>query len=171
MLFFQGCPHFFVSIFVKAFIMDNNLNLFIRSFRNELTEEEKTYLSELLENSDVARQYEQYTKIWNQALAKGQNVLPDSEKSWGALASRIKTSTKGRRIVRYAISAISVSAAAAVIAFFLIFNWKGNQDYSEGLLTQAASEDWRVSTSDKIVFRTAEGTYYSVDSMQAEVSV
>lgn len=151
--------------------MDNNLNLFIRSFRNELTAEEKIYLAELLENSDVARQYEQYRKIWNQALTKGQNALPDSQKSWGALASRIKTSTKGRRIVRYAISAISVSAAAAVIAFFLIFNVKGNQDYGEGLLTQAASEDWRVSTSDKIVFRTAEGKYYSVDSRQAEVSV
>ena len=43
--------------------MDNNLNLFIRSFRNELTEEDKGRLGELLADSDIARQYEQYRQI------------------------------------------------------------------------------------------------------------
>ena len=81
--------------------MDNNLNLFIRSFRNELTEEDKTRLAELLKDSDMASQYEHYRKIWNQALAKGQSAAPDSEKTWGSIASRIKTSGKGRRILRY----------------------------------------------------------------------
>lgn len=171
MLFFQGCPHFFVSIMVKVFIMDNNLNLFIRSFRDELTEEDKTRLAELLEDSNVASQYEHCRKIWEQALAKGQNAVPDSEKSWDSLASQIKTSGKRRRIVRYIISAVSVSAAAAVIAVFLIFNGNVNQDYGEELLTQAASGDWGVNASDKIVFQTAEGKYYSIESKQAEVTV
>ncbi|MCI6113075.1 MAG: FecR domain-containing protein [Rikenellaceae bacterium] len=151
--------------------MDNNLNLFLRSFRGELTEEDKIRLAELLEDSNVASQYEHYRKIWEQALAKGQNAVPEPEKSWGSLASRIKTTGKGRRILRYVISAVSVSAAAAVIAFFLIFNGNSNLDYGEELLTQAASGDWGVSTSDKIVFRTAEGKYYSVASKQADVTV
>ena len=102
--------------------MENNLNLFIRSFRNELTEEDKTSLAELLKDSDIASHYEHCRKIWNQALAKGQSAVPDSEKTWGSIASRIKTSGKGRRIMRYITAAVSVSAAAAAVAVFLIFN-------------------------------------------------
>lgn len=151
--------------------MDNNLNLFIRSFRNELTEEDKTRLAELLTDSDIASQYEHYRKIWNQALAKGQSAAPDSKKTWASIASRIKTSGKGRRIWHYITAAVSVCAAAAAVAVFLIFNGQGNQDYDEERLTQAASENWGVIASDKIVFRTADGKYYSVDSKQAEVSV
>ncbi|MGN0190352.1 MAG: FecR family protein [Candidatus Cryptobacteroides sp.] len=150
--------------------MDKYLDLFIQSFRDELTEEDKIRLAKLLEDDGIAGKYEHYRKIWNQATAKGKSVTPESEKTWCRLDTGIRKSGRSRRMLRLVSAVASVSVVAAALAVILIFKRSDNYSFSEDLLTEAASAEWEVATSDKIVFRTSEGKYYSVDSRQAEIS-
>ena len=69
--------------------MGRKLNLFIRSFRGELSSEEKSLLDKLLEDKGTAAEYEMYRNIWDQAIEKGKSSRPDSGKSWRLLHSRM----------------------------------------------------------------------------------
>lgn len=150
--------------------MDKELALFIRSFRGELSTQDKADLAALLENGGAAKKYEQLQKIWDTAIAEGKAAVPDSDKTWKVLFSEIRTSERRRRRKRIFISAASVSGIAAVLAIFFTFNLISEDSSGEDRLSDAATVEWEIPSSDKIIFRTSSGKYYSVDSRQAEIS-
>lgn len=152
--------------------MGRKLNLFIRSFRGELSSEEKSLLDKLLEDKGTAAEYEMYRNIWDQAIEKGKSSRPDSGKSWRLLHSRMGQKEAGRRIYRRIFYAVAASAAAAVMAICVLVRWPDNHHAcSEQLLSEAAADVWDVAPSDKIVVKTSAGKYYSVESGQAEITL
>lgn len=148
------------------------MNLFLRSFKNELTETEIKELSELLEDSNLAEKYDHYKIIYNHAIAKGETINPDSENAWAHLSARINDSEKLKRSFRRRIAfAAAISGIAATLVLFFIFNTSVHYQINEDMLADAASAEWTVSPSDKIIIRTASDHYYSIASKQAEISV
>ncbi|MGN1220701.1 MAG: FecR family protein [Candidatus Cryptobacteroides sp.] len=152
--------------------MDNHINLFLRSFKNELTETEIKELAKLLEDSDLAKKYENYKRIWKHAIAKGETINPDSERAWVYLSAKIDDSEKRkRRFKRSVVLAATISGIAAALVLFFIFNTSVPTQINKDMLADAASAEWAVSASDKIIIRTASDHYYSIASKQAEIAV
>ena len=152
--------------------MDKNINMFIRSFKNELTEPERKELAALLENEDNAAKYDYYRKIWDRAITEGKSVNPDSGKTWESLSSAIRADrSRRRRTFGISLSAAAISGVAAVMAYLFVFRSALPDEINEEMLTDAASTEWTVPLSDKIIIRTASDHYYSIASKQAEISV
>lgn len=150
--------------------MDKELALFIRSFKGELSKQDEMDLSSLLEDGNIARKYGNYRKIWDRALSEGGIVIPDSDKTWNRLSAEMESGRNKRRRRIVAVSLASLSGIAAILAVFFSLNMLPGNDFSEDMLSEAATTEWKVSPSDKIIFRTAAGKYYTIDSKQAEIS-
>lgn len=150
--------------------MDKELALFIRSFKGELSKQDEMDLSSLLEDGSIAGKYENYRKIWDKALAEGGTLVPDSDRTWNRLSAEMESGRNKRRRRIVAVSLASLSGIAAILAVFFSLNMLPDNDFSEDMLSEAATTQWKVSPSDKIIFRTASGKYYTIDSKQAEIS-